>query len=180
MTPEEVADGVQNGFGCSGKNCLSDVDVRQLLRSRSMAEQLSQVELECFPAGKLDMMCRRGEVSHGRATSAESRRRLTYDYSIGGVSVCIPAFLYAHCITRYTLQKVQSHLEADCVSPSPHASKETQPWNAASAEDVEVAVSFVKNYANVHGLPQPAAPRGHNKPRTNILVQLHNEEVGSF
>ena len=46
------------------------------------------------------------------------------------------------------------------------------PRNALSGEDIESAVTFIQNFADVNGLPQPAAPRGHNKPAPTYLPCL--------
>ena len=85
-------------------------------------------------------------------------------------------FLYANSSTRFALQKVQSHLESSVVVAPEHASSGTQPWNVLSDEDKQSAAKFIENYADVHGLPQPAAPRGHNKPAP-IYLPCHVTKI---
>ena len=41
------------------------------------------------------------------------------------------------------------------VSPRVHGNVKRRPWNAASFQDKERAVSFFKNYAEAHALPLP-------------------------
>ena len=81
-----------------------------------------------------------------------------------GEKVCQAVFLYANSCTRHVLQKVQAHLEAGCVVTPTHGLSGKKPWNVHSDEENLSATLFIQNYADVHGLPQPAAPRGHNKP----------------
>ena len=55
------------------------------------------------------------------------------------------------------------------------------PWNALPSDEVEEVKMFIQIYATVNGLPQPAAPRGHNKqaptypPCVTTKKQVHAE-----
>ena len=76
---------------------------------------------------------------------------------------------------------LQANLAQDIVSPPRHGSEGTMPWNALPADEVEEVKMFIRNYATVNGLPQPAAPRGHNKqaptylPCVTTKKQVHAE-----
>ena len=90
---------------------------------------------------------------------------LTPWQSVHGEKVCQAVFLYANSCTRHVLRKVQAHLAAGCVVTPTHGLSGKNPWNVHSDEENLSATLFTQNYADVHGLPKPAAPRGHNKPR---------------
>ena len=83
-----------------------------------------------------------------------------------GVKVCQAVFLYANTVTRYTLKKVLSHLEAGVIVTPDHGPgrKGQAAWNTLDEAETAGAVQFIQNYGDVYGLPQPAAPRGHNGP----------------
>ena len=76
---------------------------------------------------------------------------------------------------------LQANLAQDIVSPPRPGSEGTMPWNALPADEVEEVKMFIRNYAFINGLPQPAAPRGHNKqaptylPCVTTKKQVHAE-----
>ena len=43
-----------------------------------------------------------------------------------------------------------------------HGKTGMAPWNRIPDEEVCTVVSCIESYASLYGLPQPAAPRGHN------------------
>ena len=45
-----------------------------------------------------------------------------------------------------------------------HGRKGQAAWNTLDEAETAAAVQFIPNYGDVYGLPQPAAPRGHNGP----------------
>ena len=166
-TLEEVSEKAQQGCKCSGKNCFLAVPTSALWNLRRMTEAINSEIRETFLAGQLLIVARRASVSHGgqaQAAGPEERHRVTYAYSVHGEKVCQAVFLYANSCTRHVLQKVQAHLEAGCVVTPTHGLSGKKPWNVHSDEENLSATLFIQNYADVHGLPQPAAPRGHNKP----------------
>ena len=67
------------------------------------------------------------------------------------------------------LKQVKSRIAEGAVMKPTHASEGVMPWNAMSIDEVAEIKAFIRNYASVHGLPQPAAPRGHNKPAPKYL-----------
>ena len=139
-----------------------------------------------YLAGKLDALARSSSVSH-HPTAGErppgERRRRTYEYTVSGARLCVAVFLFAHNCSRYLLHKIEAHLAAGCVGFTEHGGTGKAPWNVIPEEEMQAVVSFIEGYANRYGLPQPAAPRGHNKPAPTYLpclttkVLLHGEYV---
>ena len=72
--------------------------------------------------------------------------------------------MYADSVSRYDLHQVQAHLDAGVLTPAQHGNVGRSPWHAVSAEGVMQVCAFIRNYAVVNGLPQPAARRRHNTP----------------
>ena len=178
-TLEDVNARVQRGCKCSGKNCFKDVSPDILLTLRNSTCTLTKDQ--CFVSGKLDVLRRRGCVSHhGRAAERQQRRarsRTTYSYDVDDTDVCKVVFTYAHNISEWTLKTLQANLAQDIVSPPRHGSEGTMPWNALPADEIEEVKMFIRNYAIVNGLPQPAAPRGHNKQAPTNLPCVTTKQV---
>ena len=78
-------------------------------------------------------------------------------------------FLYANSASRHDLHTVQSHLDAGIVVPPTHGNVSSTAWHAVSEADTVKVRDFIQHYASVHGLTQPAAPRGHNMPAPTYL-----------
>ena len=139
-----------------------------------------------YLAGKLDALARSSSVSH-HPTAGErppgERRRRTYEYAVSGARVCVAVFLFAHNCSRYLLHKIEAHLAAGCIGFTEHGGTGKAPWNVIPEEEMQAVLSFIEGYANRYGLPQPAAPRCHNKPAPTYLpclttkVLLHGEYV---
>ena len=164
-TPDELQKRIEEGCPCAaGKNCFTLVSSDVLLSVRKMTEAIDGNHRETYLAGKLDALARRGGAAHAGQVhgGAAQRSRITFEYAVSGVRVCQTVFMYAHSCSRYVLKKVLSHLESGCIVAPDHGSKGAQPWNVFSAEETSDAVQFIHNYADKNGLPQPAAPRGHN------------------
>ena len=111
------------------------------------------------------------------ATAHASRSRLSYRYEVNQTKVCLSVFLYANSVTRYELQTVQSHLDADIIVPPDQGNVGSTPWHAVSAEEVGMVRDFIQNYACVHGLPQPSAPRGHNTAAPTYLPSIATKKM---
>ena len=187
-TAEEVAARCSQGCGCRSQNCFSLLSQATLLQFRNLTERMDANQLQVYLAGKLDALARTGAVSHnpsaGEGPPGERRRR-TYEYAISGCRICSAVFLYVHNCSRYLLHKIETHLSSGCVGFGEHGRTGTAPWNVIPDEEVSAVVAFIENYGSRFGLPQPAAPRGHNKPAPTYLpchttkVLLHGEYVQS-
>ncbi len=61
--------------------------------------------------------------------------------------------------------------------PREHGSKGRKAYNASPFEVVSSAMEFIKNYACVFGLPQPAAPRGRANQAPTYLPAHQNHKI---
>ena len=170
-TLEQIAVRIDEGCKCSGdKNCFKLLSPETLLSEKRMTEAVDGDMRESYIAGLLNVLSRHGATAHSGAVHAgQSRRCDTIEYAVQGVRVCRTVFLFANTCTRHTLNKVKSHLEAGCLVPREHASRGVSVWNLIPEEETIAAAQFIQNYAEVNGLPQPAAPRGHNGPAPTYL-----------
>ena len=92
-----VDNGLSTGLGSENSMCTPTKD-----------------QLQCFVSGTLDVLRRRGSVSHhGRAAERQQRRarsRTTNSYDVDDTDVCKVVFTYAHNISEWTLKTSQANL----------------------------------------------------------------------
>ena len=112
-------------------------------------------------AGILEGCSRKTETQHSRRCESEDKRNyITFQYTVGGRAVCRTVFCYVYALTRWQLNQLQ-HLVKECaVIPREHALKGRESNNAFPLQVYKDAIRFIRNYAVVYGLPQPAAGRG--------------------
>ena len=151
---------VQNGCGCP-HNCYNQFSEDEVYYSRLQMLELEKGERDMLFLGKL-MVCGRtaSSVSHARKVTATKRQRVTYEYSYDHRVVCKPVFCFIHAISEKVLKNLQVHLKENGPIPRVHGNKGRLPPNTFTFETIEYIVTFILNYAEVYGLPQPAAGRG--------------------
>ena len=129
---------------------------------------MSSVHRQIFVAGKLDVLANRHELRGHHGTvgnrAAADRCRVTYVYEVDEQRVCQAVFMYIYSVSERVLRKIQAHLNEGIIVPPQHASEGRSPWNAVPVDEVRAVKRFIEHNGSVHGLPQPAVPRGHNKP----------------
>ena len=98
-----------------------------------MTEAVDSRMRETIIAGILSAVVRRGPASHaGQQPAGAQRHRNSYEYSVEGVRVCRAVFLFANSCSKYTLNKVQSHLESSCIVPREHGRRSAPVWYVLS------------------------------------------------
>ena len=94
---------------------------------------------------------------HSRKLQQKERERVTYDYSIMSYEVCRTAFTELYSKGRTHLKRLQHLISGKVFFPQPHGNVGRTSYNPFPESVRKHAVSFIKSYANVHGLPMPAA-----------------------
>jgi hypothetical protein len=87
-----------------------------------------------------------------------SRKRISYRYH--NVEVCVDTFLFLYAISLKYLKAIRSWYVQNGLVPRVHGNKGRRPSHAFKHEVIKAVVQFIKVYTEVHGMPQPAAPRG--------------------
>ena len=152
------------GQGCCGDNCYNQFCVDEVFLARLQLCELEKSEKEMLLLGKLQVGMNVSEsVSHARRATSAKRQRVTYKYSYDYRSVCRSAFCFLHGIGEKVLKNLQQHLKTNGAIPRIHGNKGKLAHNAFSFDMVQFVVQFIRNYATVNGLPQPAAQRGRGE-----------------
>lgn len=155
-----VQDKYREGCGC-GDNCYSQFSVDEVFLIRMNMSELEKGDKDMLILGKLQVCMHGSEsVSHARKTTATKRQRVTFKFAYDYRSVCKTTFCFLHVIGEKILKNLQKHLKCNGAIPRTHGNKGKLPPNAFSFDTVNFMVKFIKNYAVINGLPQPAAERG--------------------
>ena len=113
--------------------------------------EMTNVERDMLIMGKLQAQ----SYAHGA-----DRQRTKLTYAIDYHTVCRENFLFAHALGDRVLRNIQEHMKQNGCVPRQHGNVGRLPANTIPFEATQQAVRFIHNFALVHGLPQPAAPRG--------------------
>ena len=151
-----IRDHKSMGCGCKENHWLglaSDALEQLMLDLRS----LSKRDLKIFALGELTA------TGHRSTKPTASARKWTYKYFVLGCEVCRQVFQDVHGFGHHTLRSLQESVALQQVSPSEHGTKGKTSHKAMPVEEVRMVVSYIRSYAGVHGIPQPAAPRGRAK-----------------
>ena len=155
-----VQDKFGQGCGC-GDNCYNQFSVDEVFFIRLGMCELEKGDKDMLILGKLQVcMHNLDSVSHARKTTATKRQRVTFKFAYDHRLVCKSAFCFLHVIGEKVLKNLQKHLKSNGAIPRTHGNKGKLPPNAFSFNTVNSIVKFIKNYAVINGLPQPAAERG--------------------
>ena len=174
---EEVVHEFEKGCGCR-ENCYEQFDVSEVSEYRLSMKELTKSERDMFLLGKLQLLIRDpGTVHHARSSKAMKKKRLTAEYAFDHRRICQKAFCFLHNIGEFTLRVLRKHITEVGPVPREHASKGRKAYNAYPFEVVCDAVTFIKNYACVFGLPQPAALRGRANQAPTYLPAHQNHKI---
>ena len=193
-TPEVIVTGLSDekklvhseltrGCGCP-EDCYSQFTEDEVYSIRLQMLELQKTEKEMLLLGKLQVCATPPDVvHHARKATKAKRRRITYQYAFDGRYVCKPAFCFLHCTGEKALKNLQHHFKGNGITPRTHGNCGRLPHNAFSFNTVQKIVSFISNYALVHGLPQPAAQSGRAEtapiylPTTEGYNTVHQKYV---
>ena len=89
----------------------------------------------------------------------------------------VKTFLFVHNIGKKRFHNLVKHYQLNGVSCTVHANIRQYSRNAAPFAEGERAVTFIKNYAEIHAVPLPG------KLQTSLLVlqtaRAHQDKEGS-
>ena len=155
--------------GC-GNDCQKKFTVSEIQDAREDFRQMSWAEQHCFIIGKLQSFIHDTAQSKSARTS-RSRQRHRFDYCItGDRPVCRKFFLlyYGESIDR--LKRRQKYLIEIGTVPPTHGNTGKKPKHACSKDAIEGVLSFISNFAVIHGLPDPGRDLRAGKGKLTIYL----------
>jgi len=139
--------------------CIEQFQHHSLNSHMLSMQELEKDEKELFIMGSL-------QKNDNDTQKGRKRQRIRYSYKF---QVCKPAFCYINCISENTLKRLSKHMECNGPVPRVHGNKSRKPHHAHHYEEMKHCVQYLLTYADVHGLPMPAAPGGHNEEPPVLL-----------
>lgn len=153
-----------------GRTCNKKFSEDELLSTRAQFRSLSLSEKNCYMLAQLRILSKHSDYaksSRGRTTRI--RQKFNYQINVDR-SVCRDAFLFYHGETVKRLQRLQECLQDTPLCPPTHGNSGRQPSNTYSEFDRKLATSFITNFAEIHGLPDPGRDVRKGKGRLRILL----------
>ena len=141
--------------GCflkEGSPCSGSCSIAELRERRMMMAELESIQLDCVILGQLGAHRFSGKLS-GRRKGPRTRGYTKFFYQ--GHKVCLKTFLFLHYIGNKHFRNLVKHFQENGMAPRVHGNTKRLPWNAFSFHDRERAVTFIKNFSEIHALPLP-------------------------
>ena len=156
-----------NGCSCSD-SCLTRFTTEEVF-----VFHLSLCEMLIL--GKLQAISRVSDsTQHARQSKAGKRKRVTCEYCFDDRIVCKDGFLFLYDLGTKQLENLQQHLKANGPVPREHGLTGHVPATTYPFKVVNDAAHFIRNYAEVYGIPQPAARSGRaNNPPIYLPAYLN-------
>ena len=83
------------------------------------------------------------------------RKNFTLKYIFEEIKICESAFLKIHLLGIKRWKNIRNHYQANGIKLIIHENKRRRSHNALSFETILYVITFIVNYANIHGLPSP-------------------------
>ena len=163
---------------CCRLNCCNKFSFEQFYKHSLDMREMEKETKEMYLMGLLN-----DEGSVLTTKRGKKRQRIRRPHKFLGTTAFRSTFLFSHDIGKKYLVTLNKHLLRNGAVPRRHGNTGKRPVNAHSFEDIQCVVHFIKNYADEHGIPQPAAPRGtDNIPPIYLTCgttesQLHKDYV---
>ena len=136
---------------CCKKKCLQDLVLHEnAVTNYHKFQDLNNNQKDMFLFGILTATARNETTTKG-----QKRSRLANNYIFEGIYICNVAFLIIYGIGEKYWRNVRTHFIEQGISPRIHQLIEKVSNFAISFEKILEILSFITNYANVHGLPSP-------------------------
>ena len=162
---------LSKGCKCS-QNCFKKLTVSEaeIYTHRLNVTEMSTAERDMLVMATVEVGMHQVKKS--------SRKRITYRYH--NTEICVDAFLFVYAISEKYLKTIRTWYLNNGLVPRIHGNAGRRPPHAFDHAVIRAVVHFIQMYTEVHGLPQPAAPRGRAEvPPTYLPVSQNFKTVHS-
>ena len=160
---------LQTPCGC-GEDCQAQFSAEEVADARRDFRLLSLEERNSSLLHQLRSFSHVSEFTQS-ARAMWQRQRQKFDYRINADRpVCRDVFLFLHDETVRRLKRLQAHLNEHGTMPPIHGNVGRTPANACPGESRDLIRTFVANYADSHGLPDPGRDLRKGDGRLRILL----------
>src|SRR3954454_14199036 len=142
---------LQTKICCTKKCLISKIKHESALQSFQTVKSLSKAELNMFLLGLLHGMKRSDKTHHDKT----DKKYLTVKYTFDEQEICETAFLHIYSLTIKKWKGIRGHYQLNGFKQIIHGNKRRKSSHALSFETIIHILTFIVNYAKVHGLPSP-------------------------
>jgi hypothetical protein len=154
---------------CS-QNCQKKLNKADSIKNRSFFRALSKRERNCLLLAQLKTLLSRSEYSES-ARSKKIRERKKFDYHISiDRRVCKAVFLFYYGESSKRLDRLKDYVSGKNMVIPVHGNSGRVPTNAYPISSREQVTSFILNFIDIHGLPDPGRDVRKGKGRLRILL----------
>ena len=150
---------------CCNIGCLSAFNNNEIYQFHLNLLEMTKEEKSMLLLGKLHVLSNAGDSTSHARKKGPKRARVTYNYAFDHREVCKKAFIFLHDISEKQFKNIAKHLKDNGPVPIVHGNTGKVPKTTYPYEVTCGVVRFIKNFAEIHGLPQPSARRG-------VIIQL--------
>ena len=177
---EAAAEQVTLACGCE-KNCLAKFDCADIQQMQLNFAEMEKNEMDLLILGLLESC----KYSVDTTARGNKRKKQWYKYTYHGEEICAGAFRCLYGVGIKQFKNLKKHLEENGPVPRVHGNTGKKPKNTLSYSTVSAVVTFLKNYTEQFGIPQPAPLHGRAGtaptylPASCTIVSLHKSYVAS-
>lgn len=132
---------------CCNKDCLTNIDQESAILRYKNYNNLNKNEQNIFLLGVVSASIRNPMNT--------INNYMTLKYIYDGVKICANAFLKLYNLSENRLKNLKKHYKNNDIIPVTHLNKGKKPPNAISFDNILKILTFIKNFASLHGLPSP-------------------------
>ncbi|CAB4412920.1 unnamed protein product [Rhizophagus irregularis] len=137
---------------CCNKKCYTTkINHDNALLSFQTIKSLPKSELNMFLLGLLHAMKRSDQTHHSKT----EKKYLTIKYIFDEIEIYETAFLHIYSLSIKKWKMIRSHYQINGFKPILHGNKRRKSSHALTFETILHILTFIINYANIHGLPSP-------------------------
>ena len=165
------------------KGCSSSRKCFQRLPADDQEIHIHHLNVTEMSKTECDMLIMANIEAGVHKAESSTRNRISYRYH--NVEVCIDTFLFIHAITLKYLKAIRSWYLQNGLVPRVHGNTGRRPPHAFDHSVIKAIVQFIKIHTEVHGIPQPAAPRGRADipptylPASQNFKTVHSQYVAA-
>ncbi len=144
---EFMAKTCQCQFAMNGGPCSNRFPSKIITRTRMSCHEMTKDELDLVILAHLE--------SNRRSVEGHADSRFSITYYFHGYKVCKCMYLFVHCVGPKRYKNLISHFSVNGLVPRTHGNVKRLPANTLPFDVTEDICQFIKNCAEVHGLPLP-------------------------
>ena len=170
-TQSFMEEGCSCVHGPGGGPCCHQFSAQQYLDFRAQCAELSHAEMDMVLMGQVMALTdssglTRHSLSHRKK---ENRQRGYMFFYHQGLRVCWKTFLFLHGISDWRLRALQASCRRDSPRARVYGNTKRLPPNALAFTDIQRIISFITNFAEVHGILLPGRIPGYCRSDLQLL-----------